>query len=248
VTGYSNFVNAVADLLIILETITDATSATPSTDPNFNTILPRAIEYAEGRMYRELDLIQTTSSQTTTTTAATRVATIPAGLIVVNSLNVITPAGKAPDDVGATRVPVIRTSIEGLNVFWPQGTVSDASGIPKWWADKDQTTAFLAPAPNGTYTLEFYGIVRPVALSASNTNTILTTYIPDVFLACSMVFFAGYQRDYGAMSDDPKLAQSWEQQYQSLKSSAVEEIARAKQMSAQWQPFSNTTKATPPRQ
>jgi hypothetical protein len=236
---YSSYVNAVADLLILLPTIVDSASANPSSDPNFNTILPRAIEYAEQRMYRELDLMQTfTSDSSTITSSNIRSYSVPGNLIVLNSLYIITPAGSDANDPAATRNLILRTTIDGLNYLWP--TNSTATGVlPKYFATQSDTTIKLSPPPDATgYHLEFYGTFRPTPLSSTNTTTILTTYLPDVFLACSMIFLSGYQRDYGAMSDDPKLAQSWENQYQILKASASDEIARAKSQSALWSPFS----------
>ena len=240
---YSDYVNAIADLLILLETITAPTSATPSTDPNFNTILPRAIEYAEQRMYRELDIMQATVEATATTTANLRTVTIPTNLIVVNSAYVVTPAGAAPTASNAKRNYLTRLSKDGINLLWPQGQVSD-NNVPLYWATQNNITADVAPTPNGTYNVLFYGVARPTALSASNTSTILTTYLPDLFVACSMVFLTGYQRDFGAQSDDPRMALSWEAQYQTLKGSATDEIARAKSQSQQWDAFSDATKAT----
>lgn len=239
---YSEYVNAIADLLILLETITDASSATPSTDVNFNTILPRAIEYAEQRMYRELDLLQTETRGTATTTANNRSVTIPSGFVVVQSVYLTTPAGSLPTDSGASRNPLVRISLDGLNIMWPAGQT--AGTLPLYYANFDNSTIYIAPAPSATYTVEFFGVARPTALSSTNTSTILTTYIPDIFIACSMVFLAGYQRDFGSQADDPKLAQSWEAQYQTLKASAVGEIARMKAESQQWDTFSDATKAT----
>jgi len=239
---YSEYVNAIADLLILLETITDATSATPSTDVNFNTILPRAIEYAEQRMYRELDLLQTTESDTATTSSGSRSVTIPSGFIVVQSVYVVTPAGSAPTDPTASVNPLSRISLDGLNIMWPQGQVT--GDLPTHYANFNNSTIYLAPAPDDTYTVQFFGTRRPTALSSSNTSTILTTYIPDVFIACSMVFLAGYQRDFGSQADDPKLAQSWEAQYQQLRASAEGEISRMKSQAQQWNTFSDAGKAT----
>lgn len=239
---YANFVSATADLLILLPTITDPTLSAPSTDVNYNTILPRAIEYAEQRMYRELDLMQTFTSATATTAANNRTIAIPGSLIVLNSLYIITPAGAHKDDANAQRNLLLRTTIDAVNFVWPQG---QATGVlPKYFATQSDVNVVIAPPPDGTYDLEFYGTVRPAPLSSTNTTTILTTYLPDVFLACAMVFFSGYQRDFGSQSDDPQLAQSWETQYQLLKSSAGEEISRAKSQSALWSPFSTTKIAT----
>lgn len=240
--NYSSFVEAAADLLILLPTITNSASATPSTDDNFNTILPRAIEYAEQRMYRELDLMQTFTTATTVTTAELRTYAIPDDLIVLNSLYIITPAGAAANDPGAQRNVLLRTTIDALNFVWPQG--QSTGDLPKYFATQADTSIHIAPAPDNEYTLELYGTYRPDPLSASNTTTILVQYIPDVFLACAMVFFSGYQRDFGAQTDDPKLAQSWEAQYQMLKTSASDEISRAKSQSNIWSPFSPPKLAT----
>lgn len=241
---YSDFVTASADLLILLPTITNAASATPSTDPNFNAILPRAIEYAEQRMYRELNLIQTFDKVTATTTANVQTVAWPTGMIVMNSLYIVTPAGTAQTASNAQMNLLQRTTIEGLNMFWPQGQQTATGLLPKYYATQMEANIHLAPAPDDSYTLVAYGTFRPDPLSATNTTTILTTYIPDVFLACAMIFFSGYQRDFGMQADDPKMAQSWENQYQMLKTSAAEEIARAKSQSAQWTPFAMPKFAT----
>lgn len=54
---YSDLTTALGDLMVV--TITNAASATPSNDTNFNNILPRIIDDAEQRIYRELDFLAT---------------------------------------------------------------------------------------------------------------------------------------------------------------------------------------------
>ena len=53
-------------------------------------------------------------------------------------------------------------------------------------------------------------------------------------MAASMIFGSAYMRDFGAQSDNPQMAQSWEQQYQQLVKSAVVEQFRAKFQSEGW--------------
>jgi hypothetical protein len=75
--------------------------------------------------------------------------------------------------------------------------------------------------------MEVVGTIRPTPLSASNTTTYLTNYLSDLFFAACMSAVAGYQRDYGSQSDDPKSAMSWETQYaQRLASANKEELIR----------------------
>jgi hypothetical protein len=68
----------------------------------------------------------------------------------------------------------------------------------------------------------------------TNSSTILTQYIPDVFMAASLVFGFGYMRDFGGQSDNPQGGQSWEAQYQLLIKSATVEQFRAKHEAQGW--------------
>ena len=64
-------------------------------------------------------------------------------------------------------------------------------------------------------------------------------------LAASMIEASAWMRDFGGMSDDPKMALSWESHYQTLLKSALEEEARKKGQGPGWQPFSPTPEAKP---
>lgn len=244
--NYSQYVAALADLMII--PITDATLAAPSSDQNFNTILPRIIEYAEQRLYRELDLVQTRVTLTATLAANVRSVSTPGNLIVLEGFNIITPAGATPDAVNATRNPVQRASLDFINYSYPVGTATNGTpSIPSYYENLDNSTVIVAPAPSDTFTAEFIGTVRPTTLSSTNTTTILTQYVPDIFLAASMIMGAGYQRDFGTQSSDPELAASWEQQYGKLLQSAIIETQRMKAQGQSWMPFSPAPTATPQR-
>jgi hypothetical protein len=226
--------------------ITAPGTSSPSSDPNFNAILPRAVEQAEQRIYRELDLITTTISATANLTAGQRNIAMPGGIIIVNDLNVITPAATAPD--AGTRNPVERVSLSFLNAVAPTAAATLGSpSIPKYYALLDDVNVRLGPAPDAAYQAEFIGPIRPAPMTASNPTTWLGTNLPDLFLAGVNVFMAGYQRDFGAQSDDPRLALSWEATFQELKKSAVVEEARRKAQSVAWQPYSPAPLATPPR-
>ena len=49
-----------------------------------------------------------------------------------------------------------------------------------------------------------------------------------------MVFASGYQKNFGSQSDDPKMAMSWEDQYQKLMASANAEELRKKWAGPGW--------------
>jgi hypothetical protein len=91
----------------------------------------------------------------------------------------------------------------------------------------DQTIIF-GPWPDKAYVVEVVGTIRPAPLSPTNTSTFLTNWLPDLFIAASMIFVTGYQRDFGAQSDDPNAAKSWDNEYSKLLASAGAEEMRKK--------------------
>lgn len=227
--------------------IVAAGSAAPSSDANFNAILPRAVEQAEQRIYRELDLITTETAETAALSSGVRNIAIPGGILILHELNIVTPAGTAPDQ--GTRNPVQRVSLAFLNAVAPTAAATLGSpSLPKYYALLDDVDVRLGPAPDAAYEAEFIGVVRPAPMSSANPTTWLGTNLPDLLLAGVNVFMAGYQRDFGAQSDNPQLALSWEASFQELKKSALVEEARRKAQSVAWQPYSPAPLATPGRQ
>lgn len=231
--------------------VTDVSKLTviDSTDASFQAILPACIEYAEGRIYRELNMlnadIQDGSASCTSGSRNFILPTSTATFLILDALNVITPAATAPDS--GTRNPITFVSRDYLNWTWPSAT---NSGVPQYAAYISQNTA-LAPAqpqlifgpwPDAAYRIECCGRFTPQALSATNTTTYLTANLPDLFLAASMVFMSGYMQDFGAQgTDNPQLATSWEGQYQALRSSAEVYEARKRFGGPSW-----TSKAPEP--
>lgn len=243
---YSQFITRLGELMVI--PVVDPNSGTPFNDTNANNMLPAIIDYAEQRMYRDLDLIETVTTVTSHLVAASRSVLIPGNMIVLNQMNVITPVGDSPDQLGATRYPLRRVSVDFLNLTAPTASASIGTpSIPKYFANLDNTTALVAASPDAAYTVEFVGTIRPTVLSSSNTSTILTTYLPDLFLLASMVQASGYQKNWSLKSDDPRMPVNWESQYQQLAKSALVEEARKKAQSSGWEPYTPTPIATPPR-
>lgn len=201
-------------------------------------ILPAIIQFAELWMYRDPDfdfLVTRTSDLTATTVSGTPSVAIPTQFIVVEAVNLIVPAGASPTTAGAQRVATMRINDHALKIMFPDQTAT-APPAPygtyySIFNEEDASPASainLGPTPDGAYKVEFRGTFRPAALTSGNPNTFLTDYMPDLFLAASMIFAAGWQRDYGQSGDDPKLAMSWVEQYNMLKTGAAVEEARKK--------------------
>lgn len=196
------------------------------TNAAFVAILPSVIDYAEQRLYRDLNLLATVVRDTSsTTTANARNFTLPTAsgrFVVVDAINIFTPAGEQ-----TTRNPVLPVSLNYIDMAWPEADAPDADTYPSHFAMVTDQTISWGPTPGAEFVVEVIGHIRPDPLSASNTQTFLTLYLPDVFMAASMIFLSGFQKNFGAQADDPRQAQSWEGQYQALLSSAnVEEIRR----------------------
>lgn len=220
-------------------------SVVPETDANWLSILPDAIEYAELRIYRDLDLLSTVSANTSfaTTANASKVQLTQGTFVTLQNVNVITPAGTTNPDLG-TRVPLLPVSKEYIQYAWPSAT---NAAVPQYFAMIDERTFSLGPWPNAAYTLEIIGTVRPATFSQSNTTTFISQYLPDLFLMASMIFISGYQRNFGRQSDDPQMAQSYESQYQALLKGATVEEYRKKYAASGWTSTSTSPVATPGR-
>lgn len=220
-------------------------SVVPETDPNWLAILPDAIDYAELRIYRDLDLLSTVKADTSfsTTANASKVQLTSGTFVTLQDVNVITPAGTLDPDQG-TRVPLLPVSKEYIQYSWPNNT---NAGVPLFFAMIDERTFSLGPWPDSSYTLEIIGTYRPETLSSTNTTTFISQYLPDIFLMASMIFISGYQRNFGRQSDDPAMAQSYESQYQALLKGATVEEYRKKFSASAWSSISPSPVATPSR-
>lgn len=232
--NYTSYVAQISNLMV-----------TSTADTNFNTMLPGMIDYAEQRIYRELDLQNTRVSDTTITlSSGYNFVTLPTDqyILVAEQFNVLTPVGALSSN--GVRNPLTPVAKEYIDFAWPTST---ATGIPIYYAPLNDTTYKIGPAPDQAYPLEVVGTVRPAALSASNSSTWLTLYLPDLFIAASMVFASGYMRNYGAQADDPQMPGSWESQYKILFASANAEELRKRFQSQGWTTMQPNSLATPPR-
>jgi hypothetical protein len=212
-----------------------------ASDTNWTTYLPTAIDDAEQRIYRDLDLISTIVRDTTgTLTASSRNFTLPQSLgrfVTVKGLNFFT--GTYP----AGRQQLRPVSLHFIDAVWPGETALTTPSYPKYFAPVTDQTFIVGPAPNAAYQAEVIGTIRPTPLSSGNPTTFLTLYLSDLFFAGAMCSVAAYMRSYGSASDDPRMAMSWEQQYTQRLASAKSEEIRRKFASGNW-----TSESTVPAQ
>lgn len=211
---YTTFVSQLSNIM-----------AADSTTTQFQTMLPGLIDYTEQRIYRELDLLSTiVRDSSAALTANDRNFTLPSGqgrFVTVQGVNVITPVSTAPD--AGTRNFLSPKSRDYLDAVWNSAS---GSTVPRCFAMITDQLMVMGPWPDNAYTVEVIGTIRPTALSSGNPTTFLTLYLPDLFMAAAMVFASGYMRNFGAQSDNPQMASSWEAQYERLLASANTEELR----------------------
>ena len=215
----------------------------PSTDPNYLLVLPNIIDDAEQRIFRELDLLSTiVRDQTGTLSANSRNFTFPQHFIVSEEINFFYPAGTTTN-----RVPLVPVSKEFLNSVWANEASTTTPSYPIYYAMMTDQTIIVGPPPDAAYIVEVTGTIRPAPLSATNTTTYLTTYLPDLFMAAALVFSSGYLQNYGAGAENPEQAMSWEGHFNTLLKSANVEELRKKYSSMAWSSKIPSPIATPPR-
>jgi len=229
---YTTFVSSLANEMAI-----------SLTDPNFVLMLPNFIDYTELRIQRDLDLLNTvTTDATTVLTAGSRTYIAPTAFVVIQQLNVITPVSASVST--GTKNALTPVTKEFLDTMYGNATIR---ALPQYFAMVDNWTISLGPVPDQAYPVEVVGTQRAIPLSTSNSSNYLSTYLPDLYLAGAMVSASGWMRNYGSQADTPQMAQSWENQYETLLKSATVEEFRKKFQSSAWSSMSPTVIATPTR-
>jgi len=105
---------------------------------------------------------------TSTTVNAQRYISLPADLIYLRSVQ-ITNSGE-------------RSFLEKRDTsFISEFNASDASGIPKYYANWDEFTIALAPAPNAAFVIQINYIIDPPHFTSSN-STFLSNYQESLLL------------------------------------------------------------------
>ena len=230
---YSTYTTTVANLMEI-----------GVTDANFQQILPSMIDDAEIRICQDVDFLGAIVTDSSTATALnTRQLNWSNAFFVVQSINAISPAGTTNPELG-TRNPVLPATKEVCDYLYPSAT---GSGIPQYFGRVTQSTAVLAPWPDGAYTLEITGTQRPPSLSATNMTTFISTSLPNLLIAASMIYAAAYQQNFSASGDNPAQAVDWKTHYTDILKSAVIEQARMKFEAEGWSSQQPSPIASPPR-
>ena len=189
-TTYSELVTQIRDY-------TETTS-----DVLTDTIVNDFIEHAEKRIFRDVDLDIFRSYQFATLTVGNPFVSLPGAntdnIAFVRSAQIYTSASP-------TRDYLEQKDISFMNEYWPN---RDTTGKPKYYANWDQDTLYLAPTPNSAYNIELALNKQPTGLSSSNTTTWVSTNAPKVIL------YAALCEAFRFLKGPDNMLQYYEQGYQ----------------------------------
>lgn len=218
----------------------------PTADANFAIELPDIINYAENRIYRDLDFLETRMSQTAAQSAGANTLSLSSltyPIIVLETIRYLSALGRA-------NPPLTRQSKPFMDAVYPTGSTTTSTSGPTDYCMLDQQTVMFGPSWTVpyAYTYDVYGTIRPPQLSATNTTTWLASNLPELYVAAAMVRASGYMKNYNAAgADDPQQPVSWESQYAKLLEGADVEEARRKAQSASWSDQKPLRTSTPQR-
>jgi hypothetical protein len=212
------------------------------TDPNFTSVIPSMIDYAELRMQREIDFLNTSAQQVFNCTALNQtldLSTVNTAypFVTIQNVGIQSPS---TGFVGQC-TPVTK---EYLYAVYPIGSTT---GLPINFAMFNDNQILLGPIPNQSYVAYVTGTQRFPSLSPTNPVNFISQYLPDVLIMASMIYLSAYQRNFGKLSDDPTMSVTYESQYQALMKGASMDEARKAFEAAGWTSNMPATAATPNR-
>jgi hypothetical protein len=221
-----------------------------SSEEYFNAIIPQMLNYAELRIQRDLDIqnLETVNSNYSINASSNLVNVDINDFVVVETVSVA---------VGSAKIPLTPVSKDYIHNVYND---SSYTGVPSVFciyagdASGMSNSILFGPYADNTYSLVLTGLSRARSLyyfanptDASSQYTYISAFVPDLLIMASMVYISAYQRNFGIANDDPKMAVTYESQYQTLLNGAKSEEYRKKFEASAWTSYSNSPEATPSR-
>jgi hypothetical protein len=215
----------------------------------FTAIIPQALNYAELRIQRDLDFLQSqVENDTYSVTPTSNQLSIAVGDFVTLQTMSIN---------GAPLVPVTKEFIQnvyGSNALMAQPVYFAVYGGDLSTFGATYQNVLVGPWPDQTYPVVLTGTIRLPTLAtyatngpASTSTTYISAWYPDLLIQASMIYISQYQRNFAPTSNDPEMPGSYEAQYQALLKGAGVEVSRKKFQAAAWSSYSPAPVATPTR-
>jgi hypothetical protein len=192
----TTYAQLVADLQDIVE----------STNPQFVAQIPKIIAQAQDSVQRYLGLDIWRSYVNQSTTSLSRTMSRTASWLEVRSIY-LTASGAF----------LQKRSPDWIRMFGP------SEGVPRYWAERDETTFTLAPKPDSTYAVEIEITTRLPALSSSNTTNWITSNAADMLLLACLIGCETYLAS-------PERTAQFKAMYEEIASAALRELRQQERM------------------
>jgi len=174
------------------------------------------VQNTENRIYRELNIDAYRLYASAVTTAGTTTISVPSGLRNIRYVEMISPSGEI-----SNLEQKDSSYMAEFNNFPNSSTYYEK---PRYWANWNETTWFVAPTPNTTYTINIAYYSQGTSITSGNSatsTTYISTYAQDLLLYGSLV------ETYKYLKGPPDMIQVYEQSYQQARESfGVEQTGR----------------------
>ena len=174
------------------------------------------VQNTENRIYRELNIDAFRLYASAQTTAGTTTISVPSGLRNIRYVEMISPDGEF-----STLEQKDSSYMAEFNNFPNSSTYYEK---PRYWANWNETTWFVAPTPNTTYAINIAYYSQGTSITSGNSatsTTYISTYAQDLLLYGSLV------ETYKYLKGPPDMIQVYEQSYQQARESfGVEQTGR----------------------
>jgi len=192
------------------ELVTKIRDYTEVSDTVFtSTIINGFIQDAEFRILRDVDSDNNRQYATSTVIATQKFVNLPDDLLVIRSAEIV--------DTNNNRYFLEVRDMTFLDEYNSSGN----TGIPKYYANWNETEMLMAPVPDQAYTIQVNYILKPNGLSANNATTYLSQQFPNGLLYACLV------EAYGFLKGPNDMLQYYENRYkQAIEGFSLEQMGR----------------------
>jgi hypothetical protein len=174
------------------------------------------VQNTENRIYRELNIDAYRLYASAVTTAGTTTISVPSGLRNIRYVEMISPDGEI-----SNLEQKDSSYMAEFNNFPNSSTYYEK---PRYWANWNETTWFVAPTPNTTYAINIAYYSQGTSITAGNSAT-STTYIST--FAQDLLLYGSLVETYKYLKGPDDMIQVYEQSYQQARESfGVEQTGR----------------------
>ena len=163
---------------------------------------------AEERILRDVNTDADRKYATASMVSSQKFLNFPNGALIIRALQITS---------GSDKIYLEKRDTTFIDEFNP----TQATGVPKYYANLDDDTLMFAPVPNTTFSIQASYVAKPAGLSSSNTQTYLSKNFPAGLLYACLI------EAYGYLKGPIDMLQYYEKQYtNAISKYAIEQIGR----------------------